>query len=208
MKRVSPWLLCALMLALAGCSGNVALARRAAEGDPVAQYEYGRRLLTGQKGVRQDAARAAAWLHAAAEEGYAPAQAALGLCYERGLGTQASEQEALRWYTAAAEQGNGNACMALLQREMKRNRPAAALRWLRALAETDNPAAQLLLGKLYLSGRMGETQRGEGVRYIRYAAMAGSAEACVLMASCYENGLGVPRSEALAKGWLVNGREE
>lgn len=194
----------AMALLLSACHHNGALIRRAAEGDPIAQYEYGRRLLTGQKGVPRDEQRAAAWLYPAAAGGYAPAQAALALCYERGLGMPRSESEALRWYRRAAEQGNGNACMVLYQYELKQHHAAAAIRWLRALAETDNPAAQLLLGRMYLDGSFGADRRADGVRYIRFAAMQGNREACRLMAACYAEGIGVPPHALLAQGWLAN----
>lgn len=195
------------VLLLPACYHNAELMRRAEEGDPVAQYEYARRLLTGQKGVAPDAVRAAETLQPAAVSGYAPAQALLALCYERGLGVPKSPTEAHRLYTMAAEQGSVPACRALVAQELRAGKRADALRWLRSMAEQGNPAAQLQLGKLCLRGEKNAATDAEGIRYLRYAAMQGEREACLLMATCYAEGRGVPQDDALAQGWLRNAKE-
>lgn len=203
MKRLL--LLLAAAAFLSACSHRADLIRRVAEGDPFAQYEYGRCLLTGQRGVKKDPALAIGFLHPAAEGGYAPAQAALALCYERGIGTEVSLKEARRWYAAAAEQGNLSACRELLRLELAAKHPKEASRYLFRLAEHENPAAQLVLGKLCLNGALGEEHRADGIRYVRYAAMQGDREACLLMAECYETGQGgLPQNAALAQGWRTN----
>lgn len=196
-----------VLLLLPSCYHNAELARRAAEGDPVAQYEYARRCLTGQKGVKPDATRAAECLRPAAEAGYAPAQTLLALCYERGLGVAASPSEARRLYILAAEQGAVPACRALLAQDVKAGKTAESMHWLRTMAEQGNPAAQLQLGKLCLGGVPEAGTTADGIRYIRFSAMQGEPEACRLMASCYEQGRGVPKNELLAAGWRKNAGE-
>lgn len=202
---------CLLILAAAAflpaCHHNAALIRQAKEGDPLAQYEYGRRLLTGQKGVRHNPARAVAWLRAAASDGYAPAQSVLALCYERGIGVAANAGEAKRLYTLAAAQGHAPACQALIAQELHTGNTAGATGWLRSMAEGGNPAAQMLYGKSCLSGAFGKARMKDGVRFIRYAAMQGNEEACLLMADCYEKGEGVPKDAAMAEGWRKNAEE-
>lgn len=201
---------CLLLLTavlLTACYHNASLARRAAEGDPLAQYEYGRRMLVGQKGMRQNPERAVAWLRAAAADGYAPAQAVLALCHEHGIGTERNEEEAKRLYTLAAAQGHGPACKALIAREMRAGNSAGATGWLRSMAEGGNPAAQMLYGKACLSGELGEGRAAEGLRFIRYAAMQGNREACLIMADCYAEGRGVPRNADIARGWQRNAAE-
>lgn len=200
-------LLLAAALLLPACYHNGTLIRHAQEGDPLAQYEYGRRLLTGQKGVRHDPERAVAWLRAAASDGYAPAQSVLALCYERGIGVAADIAEAKRLYTMAASQGHTPACQALIAQEMRAGNTAEATGWLRSMAEGGNPAAQMLYGKSCLSGQFGKARVKDGVRFIRYAAMQGNEEACLLMADCYANGRGVPKDEAMAEGWRKNAGE-
>lgn len=200
-------LLAAAALLLAACHHTARLARRAAEGDPVAQCEYGRCLLTGQKGLSAHPERAVAWFRCAAADGYAPAQTMLALCYERGLGVERDEAEARRLYTLAAEQGYTNACRALVAWDIRRGQLPAASRWLRTMAEQENPAAQLFYGKLCLSGQLGQKREEEGVRYLRFAAMQGNAEACRLLADCYACGTGVPQNALLAEGWRQNAQE-
>ena len=41
----------------------------------------------------------------ATDRGYAPAQAVMGLHYERGMGVKQDYAEALKWYKKAGEQG-------------------------------------------------------------------------------------------------------
>jgi localization factor PodJL len=59
--------------------------RLAVEGNPVAQYEMGARLVEG-RGAARDAKAAAHWFEKAAEMGLALAQYRLGSMYERGVG--------------------------------------------------------------------------------------------------------------------------
>lgn len=62
MKRAAAIL---VALVLAACHHNEQLADAAAEGNAAAQYEYGRRMLAGEKGVRANPQQAALWLTAA-----------------------------------------------------------------------------------------------------------------------------------------------
>jgi TPR repeat protein len=66
------------------------------------RYKYG-------EGVKKDLAKAVEWLRQAAEQGYAPAQNALGFCYEFGDGVEKDLKKAIEWYTKAAEQGDARA---------------------------------------------------------------------------------------------------
>lgn len=51
----------------------------------------------------------------AAEQGYMLAQNYLGYCYEKGIGIEKNEIEAVKWYTLAAEQGHSEAKYKLAQ---------------------------------------------------------------------------------------------
>lgn len=46
---------------------------------------------------------------ASAKDGHADSQYNLALMYERGIGVDKDEKEAITWYQKAAEQGNSNA---------------------------------------------------------------------------------------------------
>src|SRR5439155_23157654 len=56
--------------------------------------------------VPTDHPEALRWLRLAAEQGHAPAQAALALMFARGLGCEVGYVEARRWYAAADDIGN------------------------------------------------------------------------------------------------------
>lgn len=197
-----------LPILLGGCYHNARLAEMAAEGDADAQYEYGRRLLTGQKGMPESPDKAIPWLRKSAAQGDDSAMAALGLCYERGLGVDASYRAARRWYEKAITAGNEDACLALLQMEVRAGHTDQAVRWLRNRADSGGLPAQLILGKLYFNGRLREyISPQDAARYIRYAAMQGSAEACFMLSACYADGVGVPKDDSLMLGWLINAAE-
>ena len=52
----------------------------------------------------------------AAEQGHAQAQYRLGICYDEGSGVEEDEDEAVKWYWKAAEQGHWDAKEMLLEK--------------------------------------------------------------------------------------------
>jgi TPR repeat protein len=105
--------------------------RAADAGLAAAQYNVAMMLKTGahqsgllggvfQRGAPSDGVRVVENLRRAAEQGYAPAQLQLGLCYRDGLGMglqsfalSRDKEEARRWLTLAARQGDPKAIAAL-----------------------------------------------------------------------------------------------
>lgn len=205
MKQVG-YIMCALFL-LTGCHGIYKLRRDAVAGDPLAQYEYGRRLLTGQKGAIRSYKHAFRWFSKAAESREPRAMAAMGLCYERGIGVRRSMTKARKWYAAAVDEGNDDACHTLVQMEARAGNLKGALQWLERMADDDSVPAQLLLARMHLNGSAKNASAEAGIRYLRYAAMQGDGEACLMLSTCYATGKGVPRNEELMMGWLVNAAE-
>lgn len=196
-----------LALLTAACSFHQEeLMEQAAAGDAAAQYELGRRLLTGRRGFTADPALGFAWVKQAALQGDTNAMAAVGLCYERGLGTDASAAEAEQWYNKALDEGNMNACIPLMRMAVKKGDPDGMVHALVPPAERGAAAAQLMLSSLYLSDPSAEKQ-ALGIRYLRFAAMQGNADACVRMGLCYAAGKGVPQNDLLARGWFENAVE-
>jgi TPR repeat protein len=59
--------------------------------------------------VAKNEIEAVKWYLKAAEQGDAPAQYNLGVCYANGNGVAKNKIEAVKWYRKAAEQGNANA---------------------------------------------------------------------------------------------------
>lgn len=206
-RRFSRICLIAAALLAAACSHhNAELAELAAAGDDAAQYELGRRLLTGQKGMPTDHALAFAWLQQAALQGNPQAMATVGLCHERGLGTPVSEEQAALWYRKAVDEGYMTACAPLIKMAARRGDTEGLAAALTPPAERGAPAAQILLATLYLNSPDPRKQE-EAVRYLRFAAMQGNARACLLMGLCYVDGRGVPMNLVLARGWFQNAKE-
>lgn len=78
--------------------------KRAATGDPVAQYALGRLLLDGHNG-RVDIATAMIWLEKAAIQGNAEAAFDLASIHAGGQGVPRNDQQAVRWFHRAADSG-------------------------------------------------------------------------------------------------------
>lgn len=195
------------LMLLTGCHNIYQLRRAAVKGDPEAQYEYGRRLLTGQKGAIHSSRLAFKWFSRAAENRHPKAMAAMGLCYERGLGVQKSLPKARKWYASAVDEGNDDACQTLVQMEARAGNLSGALHWLERMADDDSIPAQLILAHMHLNGTAKNASAAEGIRYLRYAAMQGNGEACLMLSTCYATGKGVPKNEELMMGWLLNAAE-
>ncbi len=201
------WFIICAALVLTSCHGIYKLRCAAVAGEPEAQYEYGRRLLTGQKGAIRSYKRAFRWFSKAAESREPRAMAAMGLCYERGIGVSRSLPKARRWYAAAVDAGNDDACHTLVQMESRSGNLPGALKWLERMADDDSVPAQLILARMHLNGTAKNASVAEGIRYLRYAAMQGDGEACLMLSTCYATGKGVPKNEELMMGWLMNAAE-
>jgi TPR repeat protein len=75
------------------------------------------------------------------------------------------------------------------------------------MADDDSVPAQLILARMHLNGTAKNASVAEGIRYLRYAAMQGDGEACLMLSTCYATGKGVPKNEELMMGWLMNAAE-
>ncbi len=195
---------------LLGCCSGIptsAIAHRAQAGDAQAQYEYGRRLLTGQ-GIRKEPSLAPGWFLAAAQQGHAKAQAALATCYKRGLGIPRNDKWAELWFKRAAAQSEEHAIYALLEWAGQQRTPQAAARYLHPMLEAHHPIAELYLATFYLLSTPNTPEhQHKAIDYLRYAAIGGSGEAAFLLALCYVEGYGVCPIPELAIGWFINAAE-
>lgn len=194
----------AALLFPAACTS---LPQRAACGDADAQFRHGRHLLLG-RGAVKDAAAACSLFKSAAEQGHPTAMAALALCYERGWGVTRDRELARTWYEKAERAGHADSSFALASMDMQDGRVQSSVRRLDALSERHNLRATLILSLFYMDEDSPLYAPEKGVRYLRYAAMDGSAEAAFRMSVCYEKGIGVSRHNALAQGWLAIAREQ
>ncbi len=78
----------------------------------------------------------------AAEQGFAPAQAALGQAYSDGAGVARNEQTAFNWFWKSGVQGNGLGQAGVGYFFFIQSRPRQAIKWLEEAAEQGVVTAQ------------------------------------------------------------------
>ena len=88
----------------AASPARLALTKKAAAGDAVAQFTLGQALLQGDFGA-PDPADGLSWVQAAANQGHAPAMALLGRLYRDGIGVPPDPYQAVEWFRVAGEAG-------------------------------------------------------------------------------------------------------
>ncbi len=119
--------------------------------DPSKLFNEGMNALTGTEPGR-DVFRGIDSLRRSAEQGYAPAQTALGYFWETGKYVALNQSEAATWYRKAAEQGDPIAMWVLGRMYFTGagvpSNPAKAEDWLHRSAEQGNPFGAYLLGLL------------------------------------------------------------
>lgn len=79
---------------------------KAKQGDAHSQYLLGCFYKRGTDDLNQSDEESMKWFRLAADKDYAPAQAILGLFYEKGICVNQSDEEATKWYRLAEEQGH------------------------------------------------------------------------------------------------------
>lgn len=129
------------------------------------------------------------WHREAEKEGAAQAQYRLGVRYERGLGVEPDEAEAIRWLTRAADQGHAGAQRHVGQMYAEgRGVPldiAAGLRWYRRAAEQGDTMAECEIGSRYLQGSGVEPDEAEALQWYQRAANKDDAQAYYLLGRVY-----------------------
>ncbi len=138
--------------------------------------------------------RAEAFLQAA-EHGYAPAEYALGLCWETGNGLPRSHSRGAVYFRLAAEQGHAEAAwhLACFLRGKYKGTPEVdeAYFWLRVAAELGSAGAQRMLGDCFNTGEgITENPLRAAFWYTR-AAENGDFRAAYQLALLYRDGRGV-----------------
>lgn len=141
-------------------------------------------------------------LQAAAANGDAQAQHALGVAYAEGLGVAADPAAAVSLWRTAAAQDDPDAQNALavahargyvVQRDMDE-----ALRLWRRAAEQGQTLAQYNLGNALVVTAQDRPQATEGIAWLRRAADSGDQQAQFVLANLYYTGQGVTRDPAEA----------
>lgn len=100
--------------------------------------------------------------------------------YASGLGVEADDAEAERWFRLAAEKENPFAQNALASLLLKQGKAEEAARWLERAAKQGNPAAQYALGRLYLLGTGVPQDRDLAMELLGRSAVQGDSRAAAL----------------------------
>ena len=144
------------------------------------QAEYKLGLLYQQKesGIVKDDAQAAAWLRKAADQGDAPSQAALAVCYTKGLGLPQDNAQAAAWFQKGAAQNDPQAMegLALLyERGLgigKDGKQAFAL--LQKAAALEDAEAEYQLGIDFENGQDTKKDKKQAEEWYTKAAQQGN----------------------------------
>lgn len=165
-----------------------------------------------------------------AQSGEATAQLTLGKAYEDGNGVPQSDNQALKWYRAAAEQGNPSAqndvgLMFRLGHGVEQDKQEA-VKWYRKAAKQEYPSALFNLGTAYYNGdgvsiddvvayawfllaeKFGSPPATDAVRRMMKGA-AGTSQSAAFekIGDMYQKGEDLPRSSSKAVDWYRKASE-
>lgn len=150
------------------------LEKAALQGDAKAQWNMGAVFASGAAGVEKDLRQAFIRCHQAAESGFVPAQATLGLLYVRIK----EDDKALVWWTKAAEQGDPEAQYNLAiglskVKNLNAQGQAHMFRWFSEAANQGVGSAQVRLGLMYATGKAVPLDLVEAHKWFLIAKAAG-----------------------------------
>lgn len=157
---------------------------------------------------RGDLPKARAAFTQLSRKGVPAADYNLGVMHLRREMPAASDSEALRLLTRAAEAGFVTAMMGLAElheqgRAGLKVDLVQAVQWQRRAAEAGSVDAQVALATAHYLGRGAPKDAAIAARWYRLAAQAGDVGAMFLTASFYEHGDGVERNLAEARYWYA-----
>lgn len=142
-----------------------------------AQWGLGSLLAQGGQGLTRDVKRATVLCRKAANAGYAPAQATIGML----MSLAGQHDKALRWWDKAAEQGDPEAQYNLGMARLKGNGamqdPETAFVWLMYAAMAGVAAAQQRVGFAYATGLGVPQDLVEATKWFILASDRGNTEA-------------------------------
>lgn len=152
----------------------------------------------------------AAELRSRANSGDAFSQFLMGVMYQQGQGVEASDEQAVQWFTKAAENGlavaqwtlGGLYSLANPDGPMKMKDNEEAVKWYRKAADQGFAAAQCDLGEMYAKGFGVERSDAQAVVWYRKAAVQGSAQAQYLLGVCRSLGRGIKEDKTDSLFWF------
>lgn len=165
-----------------------------------ALYQLGVMHFEGTDGVKNELEAVKQW-RAAADLGFAPAQAAVGWAYANGRGIGRDYRKSRDYYMAAAKQDYIPALVELAHLyfsganpAIRRNEQEAAQMFRRA-AERGNGYAKYMIGWMLRAGRGVAQDYAAAAKFLGEAAELGMPEAMSELGVLYANGLGVTQDQ-------------
>ena len=148
-----------------------------------------------------------------ANSGDAEAQFILGTMYVRGKEVEKDINQAIIWFTKAAQQGHSYAQTALgmiyyykdsgVKQDINK-----AIKWFMKAADQGNSAAQVHLGLIYVEGEDIKQDYNEAMKWFRKAALSGNPKAQFNLGLMYAKGTGVKQDLNEAKKWFKKAAEQ
>lgn len=162
----------------------------AEQGDAKAQWNLAVMLISGSVGVKKDLKQAFVLCQNAANQGFVPAQATLGILYSK----MKKPEKAAKWWLLAAERGDPEAQFNLAVAYVKGNGVErdmnVAVTWFERAAGQGVVSAQSKLGLLYATGDGVALDRIEAYKWLVVASRQGEV-AAIANARYLEPQLGV-----------------
>lgn len=155
----------------------------------------------------RDTRKAVVPMAKAAGQGHAGAQYFLGLLYERGDGVEPDREVAIALYRDAAKQGivaarERLAALGAGKPGSFEDYDGASPAAVQAAAEGGNPAAQLQMGNMLMSGDGVGQDKEKAVKWVNQSAAQGYAPAMSALSMMYMAGEGVAKDEEAALKWM------
>jgi TPR repeat protein len=196
----------------ANAPARFAVWRDAAErGDAVGQMLMGRCYEYGEGTKRNDDA-GARYMQLAADQKLPMALCLIGLKYRASLPPIRDYEQAIHWYTLAAEAGNARAMIDLgIMHSQGQGTPVdsqAAKKWFQKAADLGAPAAYAFLGDIYRTPGNGITDLPRAVSMYKRAVDVGAPIGYLSLGQMYVNGSGVPQDFAEAMRLLLRADAE
>jgi len=180
--------------------------------EPIAMYVLARRVLVG-KNIEKDYDKAFNLFKKSAKLGYTKSKYHLGLCYEKGIGTNQDYNKAIKWYTKAANNNHIDAQYSLgfcyehameLSSYQKNDNDKKAEYWYEKAASNGHIIAQDSLGVLY--DNRGEYKKA--IKWFKKAANKGNCYSQESLGFCYEKGKGVKKNYKKAFYWYEKAAQQ
>jgi len=148
------------------------------------------------------------WAAKAAERGNINGQESVGGMYAYGTGVDKDEEEAIKWWQKAANQGSSSAQYAPMKLYLQNKEDKKAFLWASKAAEQGCGWAQVSLGSMYEHGKGVDKDEEKAIKLYIEAAKQGKRFAQFNLGVRYERGDGVRKDEERSAEWYAKAEEQ